>query len=105
MWPEIPCRTFDPSNNASKNDRNMKFEVGQVYRGVSGVGYVAITVTKRTEKTITVDSCMEKGKTLRINTKWYNGVEAVMYRLWIADAKDVYGDDQQMKDVLESAYN
>lgn len=82
----------------------MKFEIGKTYKGVSGVGECAITVVRRTEKSIWIDSVMEKNKRLKIRNGW-NNVEAVSYRSWYADSSDVYSFEQQQKDTMYAAYN
>lgn len=81
-----------------------KFEIGKTYKGVSGVGECAITVVKRTEKSIWIDSVMEKNKRLKIRSGW-NNTEAVSYRSWYADSSSTYSVEQQRNDAMYAAYH
>ena len=94
--------TFDDIKQ-TKTEK-MKFEIGKTYKGVSGVGECAITVVKRTDKSIWIDSSMEKNKRLKIKSGW-NNTEAVSYRSWWADASEIYTEEKQVEDAYYAAYN
>ncbi len=80
-----------------------KFEIGTTYRGVSGVGECAITIVKRTEKSVWIDSVMDKNKRCQIKNLNQNE-ETIIYRSWIAGAKDVYTKKQMIDDSYADAY-
>jgi len=83
-----------------------KFEVGKTYRGVSGAGEVAITINRRTEKSVWIDTCMDKEKRCLINTRSFgNDFEAIMYKSWLTYATDEYSLEQQRNDAMYAAYH
>lgn len=81
-----------------------QFKIGKTYKGVSGVGECAITIVRRTEKSIWIDSVMEKGVRLKIRSGW-NDSEAVSYRSWWADSSSIYTEDAQTADMMYAAYH
>jgi hypothetical protein len=85
---------------------NLQFEIGKTYRGGSGCGECAITIVKRTEQTVWVQTSMHKSKACRVNTKWHHkGAEMIKYMSWYADPIDEYTEEQQIKDLYYAAYN
>lgn len=83
-----------------------QFEIGKTYRGGNGVGEVAITIVRRTKNTVWVNTCMEKNKACRINTKYCaDNVEAIYYRSWLANSSDEYSKERQVADSLYAAYH
>ena len=83
--------------------KTTKFEIGQTYKGVSGVGECAIKIVKRTEKSVWVDTVMEKGKRLKIR-QFGAGYEAISYRSWLATSERIYTREEQLNDLHYAAY-
>lgn len=79
-----------------------KFEIGKVYRGVSGVGTIDLTITKRTEKSIWVKTCFGVDM-VRIKNHNQNE-ENLKFRSWYCGANDIYKKDQMLKDAYYQAY-
>ena len=76
--------------------------IGKVYRGVSGVGSIDLTVVKRTEKSIYVKTVF--GTDLIRVKNYNNDEETVKFRSWYCGAKDIYTDEQKLKDAYYQAY-
>ncbi|MBN88344.1 hypothetical protein CMO95_01960 [Candidatus Woesearchaeota archaeon] len=79
-----------------------KFEIGKIYRGVSGVGTIDLTITKRTPKTIWVKTCFGIDM-LRVKNNCSNE-ETVKFKSWYCGANDIYTEDQMLKDAYYQAY-
>lgn len=86
---------------------NSKFKVGEIYKGTSGVGEVAITIVRRTQKSVWIDTCMDKNKRLKINTSCFNDnhEEIIYYRSWCAGSAKTYSQEAQASDSLYAAYH
>lgn len=88
---------------------NRKFEIGVTYKGVSGVGECAVTVVRRSEKSIWVTSVMNGDKPKRHAIKvWKNHlgqtIEGASHYSWYFDANSVYSIEQQKHDAYYNAY-
>jgi hypothetical protein len=83
-----------------------KFEIGKTYKGVSGAGESAITIVKRTEKSVWVKGCFEsEGESKRLKIRSYhNNHESLIYHSWMATADKCYSEEEQTKDLLDAMY-
>ena len=93
-----------PPSVTTKQQEMERLEVGKTYRGVSGAGEVAITINRRTEKSVWIDICMDndtymdKDKRLRIHTQNFGKeYEMIRYHYWEVFATDGHpGEHQEM---------
>ncbi len=71
-----------------------QFEVGQIYRGTSRVGYNDIKVIKRTEKTVTVETSFGIN---RVKIKDYNNAaECATFKSWSFNAIDIITNEANL---------
>ena len=78
-----------------------KFKVGQTYRGESGLGQIALTIIKRTEKSVVVKTSFGENRCM---IKKYSNAEAINFKSWYSTAEDVYSKEKQEEDSYYQAY-
>lgn len=86
-------------------EQQAKFEVGKTYKGVSGAGTCAVTVVSRTEKSVVVDTVLDKGKRCMISKYSNEREEVIYYRSWMTGAGDEYSEKEQRQDDWYEAYH
>jgi hypothetical protein len=79
-----------------------KFEIGKIYRGVSGVGTIDLTVIKRTAKTLWVKTCFGIDM-IRVKNNCISE-ENVKFKSWYCGSNDIYKEEQMLKDAYYQAY-
>ena len=79
-----------------------KFEVGKTYRGTSGVGYIDLTIIKRTAKSVVVKTSFGENRCM-IKQKGKED-EAINFKSWYSRATDIYSKEQQEEDSYYQAY-
>lgn len=80
---------------------NTKFEIGKTYRGVNSIGAADLEVVGRTAKTIKVKGCFGV-KTCRLSKYGQPNTETIKYKGWMADATDVYTEEQKNQDLFDA---
>ena len=79
------------------------FKIGQTYKGTSGVGEIAITIVKRTPKTLVVKTSFGENR-VRISKQSNEHEEIIFFKSWIAGATDNYSKEQQIYDSNYASY-